>query len=135
MSANWNSDSLLHGLQQNVTGDETISQLDSMRWFFHRRSPSPPGGTQWYRLAVAACCTRPSYGARPTRLLCIVNWDESAVFRFIVPDDLEPWPLTLTFELGWDFCTVYLIAKFDRPKFSRSEVIERTNKQTNTQTN
>jgi len=31
MSANWNSDSLLHGLQQNVTGDETISQLDSMR--------------------------------------------------------------------------------------------------------
>jgi len=29
-----------------------------------------------------------------------------------------------------DFCTVYLTAKFDRPTFSCSEVIVRTNKQT-----
>jgi len=33
----------------------------------------------------------------------------------------------LTFELGRDLCTVYLTAKFDRPMFSRSEVILRTN--------
>jgi len=35
--------------------------------------------------------------------------------------------LTLTFELGRDFCTTYLTAKFDRPTFSRSEIIGRTN--------
>jgi len=43
--------------------------------------------------------------------------------------------LTLTFELGRDFCTVYLTAKFDRPKFNRSEVIVRTNTLTNKLTN
>ena len=37
--------------------------------------------------------------------------------------------VTVTFELGRDFCTVYLTAKFDRPTFSRSEVIMRTNTQ------
>jgi len=32
-------------------------KLDNMRWFSYRRSPSPPGGTQWYRLLLrAACC-------------------------------------------------------------------------------
>jgi len=36
----------------------------------------------------------------------------------------------MTFEFGRDFCTVYLTAKFDRPMFSRSEFIVRTNKQT-----
>jgi len=56
-------------------------------------------------------------------------------FVFFVPGDLYLWPLTLTFELGRDFCTVYLTAKFDRPTFSRSEVIERTNMLTNWQTN
>ena len=42
--------------------------------------------------------------------------------------------MTLTFELWRDFCTVYLTAKFDRPTFSRSEFIVRTNKLTNKQT-
>ena len=64
--------------------------------------------------SVAACCVRPSYGALP--LLCIVSGDDSAVFRFFVPG-----------ELGRDFCTMYLTAKFDHPTFSRSEVIVRTN--------
>jgi len=41
----------------------------------------------------------------------------------------------LTFELGLDFRTVYATAKFDRPTFSRSEVIVRTNWQTNRLTN
>jgi len=38
--------------------------------------------------------------------------------------------LTLTFELGRDFCTLHLTAKFHRSKFNRSEVIVLTNKQT-----
>jgi len=42
--------------------------------------------------------------------------------------------LTLTFELGQDFCTMHLTAKFHRPTFNRSEVIVRTNKHTNWQT-
>jgi len=45
-----------------------------------------------------------------------------------------PWPLTLTFELWRHFCTMCLTAKFDRPMFSGSEVIVRTSKQTNKQT-
>ena len=36
--------------------------------------------------SVAACCVRPSYGARPT-MHC--QLDESAVFRFFIPGDLE----------------------------------------------
>jgi len=47
------------------------------------------------------------------------------VFLFLV---------TVTFELGRDFCTMYLTAKFDRPTFSRSEVIMRMNKHTDKQT-
>ena len=31
-------------------------KLDSMRWFSHWRSPSPPGGRQWYRLLLSAAC-------------------------------------------------------------------------------
>jgi len=42
--------------------------------------------------------------------------------------------VTLTFELGRDFCTMYLTAKFDGPTFSRSEVITWTNKHTDKQT-
>ena len=49
-------------------------------------------------------------------LLAIVNGDDSAVYRFLSL-------VTLTFELGRDFCTVYLTTKFDRPTSSRSEVI------------
>jgi len=104
-----------------------------MRWFSHRRSPSPPGGAQWYRLLPhAACCVRSSYGARPS-MHCQWGWLSS--FSFFVPGDLGLWPLTLTFELRPDFCTMYLTAKFDRPMFSRSEVMARTNILTNWQTN
>jgi len=49
-----------------------------------------------------------------------------------------PWPLTLnlTFELGRDFCTVHLTAKFHHAKFNRSAVIMLTNRQTDSrQTN
>jgi len=73
----------------------------------------------------AACCVRPSYGTRPT-MHCQWGWLGS--FSFF----LSLMTLTLTFEFGRDFCTTYLIAKFDRPTFSRSEVIVRTNWQTHT---
>jgi len=78
-------------------------KLDSTRRFSHRRCPSPPIGTQWYRLLLLA-----AYGlATAHTLLCIVTDDDSAVC-FFVPYDLDLWPLTLVFELGRDFCTAML---------------------------
>ena len=50
-------------------------------------------------------------------------------FLFFVPETL-----TLTFELGPDFCTVHLTAKFHRLVCNRSEVIVLTDKQTEKQT-
>jgi len=89
-----------------------------MRWFSH-----PRAATQWYRLLLLAA-HGPATSHAP---LCIVSGDDSVGFRF---SSL----VTLTFELGRDFCTLCLTAKFDRPTFSRSEVIVSTNKQTNKQT-
>jgi len=54
-------------------------------------------------------------------------------FSFFCP--WWPWPFTSTFQDGQDFCTMYLTAKFDCPTFSRSEVIVRTNKHADKQTN
>ena len=79
--------------------------------------------------SVAACCVRPTAHA----VLCIVNGNDSVVFRYFCP--WWPWPLTLTFDLGRDFCTLHPIAKFHRPTFSHSEVTVRTNTLTNWQTN
>jgi len=73
---------------------------------------------------------RTAYSAR-VALPCIVNGDDSAVFRFFVPGDLDICPLTLTFELGQDFCTVHLATKFHRHTNNFSTVIVRTNTQTN----
>ena len=101
-----------------------------MRWFSQRRSPSPLGGHAMVSF-VAAYCVRPTAHA----LLCIVNGDDSAVFRFFVPGDLDLLPLTLTFELGRDFCTLHLIAKFRYPTFNLSEVIVRTSKHADKLTN
>jgi len=90
-----------------------------MRWFSHRRNLSIRAGHAMVS-SVAACCVPPTAQA----LLCIVNGGDSAVFRFFL--------VTLTFELGRDFCTLYLTVKFDRPTFSRREVVVRavTGKQT-----
>jgi len=71
----------------------------------------PQAATQWYRLLL------------PYYALSMGIGDDSAVF-------LSRWPLTLTFELGWDFCTMHLTTKFHHPTFNRSEVIMLTNKQT-----
>ena len=51
-----------------------IHKLDSMRWFFHQRSPSPPAAPMVS--SVAVCCVRPSYGARPT-MHCPLGWVSS----------------------------------------------------------
>jgi len=53
---------------------------------------------------------------------------------FFVPGDLDHWPLTLTFELWRDLCTMHLTAKFHHPTLNRSEVIVHTSKQTYWQT-
>jgi len=45
----------------------------------------PRAATQWHRLLLLAV-----YGlATAHALLCIVNGDDSAVFRFFVPGDLD----------------------------------------------
>jgi len=46
-----------------------------------------------------------------------------------VPGDPDRSSLIPKFELGRDFCTMHLTAKFHHPKFNRSEVIVLTNKQ------
>jgi len=55
-------------------------------------------------------------------LLCIVNGDDSAAFRFF-PGDLDLWPLIPKFKLRRDFCTMHLTAKFHHPTFNRLEFI------------
>jgi len=122
-----------------------------MRWFSHRRRTggphpenrsckppsactavtlSPLAATQWYRLLLRA-----AYGAcSRERLTMHCQWGWLSSSSFFVPGDLELWPLTLTYKLGRHFCTMHLTAKFHRPTFYRSEVIVRTNKQTNRQT-
>jgi len=99
-----------------------------MRWFSDRRSPSPPSDHAMVS-SVAACCVRSGYA------LSMGMTQQFFDFLSLVTLTFDLWPLTLTFELGRDFCTIYLSAKFDRPTFSRSEVIARTNKRTNWQRN
>jgi len=98
-----------------------ISKLDSMRWFSDRRSPSPPGA----RNGIVCCCLlRTAYDARVT-MHC--QWGWLLRISLFVLGDLDLWPLTLTYELGRNFCTMYLTAKFHHPTFK--------NKQTHWQTN
>jgi len=55
-------------------------------------------------------------------------------FLFFFSGDLNLGPLTLTFELGRDFCILHVSSEFPHPTFCRSEVIVLTNKLTNKQT-
>ena len=87
----------------------TVSNLDSIRWFFHRRRTG--GRHNW----------RPR-GPRPKTML-----------HFFVFYPWWPWPLTHKFELGLDFCTVHLTTKFHYPTFNHSQVIVLRNKLTNKQ--
>jgi len=56
--------------------------------FSHRRIPLPPGnGIVYCCVLRAACCVRPSYGARPT-MHC--QWGSTRqFFVFFVPSDLD----------------------------------------------
>ena len=74
---------------------------------------------------------RTAYDARLT-MHC--QWGWLCSFSFLVPGDLDL-PLTLTFELGRDLCTMYVTGKFRHHTFNRSENITRTKKQTHWQTN
>jgi len=56
---------------------------------------------------------------------------QTATFWDVGTHEWGLWPLK--FELGRDFCTMHLTAKFHHPTFSRSEVIMLTNKLTNKQ--
>jgi len=94
-----------------------------------RALPSPPAATQWSHLLLRSQYT--AYSAR-VALPCIVSGDDSAVFRFFVPGDLDLWPPK--FELRRDFCTVHLTAKFHHHTFNRSEIVVQTNKRTDKQT-
>jgi len=89
----------------------------------------PRAARQWYRLLLFA-----AFGLRrmPT-IHC--QWGRLISFSLFLS------MVTLTFDL-WpqirtrrDFCKMHLIAKFHRPTFNRSEVIVRTKKLTNWQTN
>jgi len=102
-------------------------KLDSMRWFSHRRSPLP--------LSSHAACTAYGVGLRPTMHCQMWMKMTQLFFLFFVPGELDLWPLTMTFQLGRDFCTLHLTANFHHPTFNRSEVIERTNKHTDKLTN
>jgi len=52
--------------------------------------------------------------------------------HFVVFSPWLPWPFTFDpqIEIGWDFCTMRLTAKFHCPAFNRSEVIVFTYKLT-----
>jgi len=75
-------------VQTNRQTHKQIDTVRSMRWFSNRRSPSPPSGHAMVS-SVAACCIRPSYGARPT-IHCQWGWLSS--FSFFLPVDLDLWP-------------------------------------------
>jgi len=90
--------------------------LHSMRWFSHRHGPSPPGGHAIVS-SVATCYALPMGMSQ----------------QFFIFRPWWPWPLTLAFELGRDFCSL-TNSQFDHPTFSRSEVIVRIDTLTNKHT-
>jgi len=101
-----------------------------MGWFSHRRRSGGRYNCNTYLRAPRTasekkCRTRTA----PQRATPEQN---AAHFRFFCPR--WPWPLTLTFDVGQDFCTVHLTAKFRHPVINRSEIIVLTNKETDKQT-
>jgi len=76
-----------------------------------------------------------SHQHRSGRRLCPRGQLLNTMPHFFVFCPWWPLPLTLTFELGRDFCTMHLTAKFHHPTFNHSEVILQKNTLTNWQTN
>jgi len=127
-----------------------MPKLDSMCWFSHRRRT---GGRKALRTAPASrrrrvlpspchphlrrngivcCCVQ--HTAQWRWVMPTVNGDDSAVFPFC---PRWPWPLTFDLDIRSRARFLYNApnCQFHRPTFSRSEVIVRTNKRTNWQTN
>ena len=50
----------IHSMFEKAKSWPCHTQLDSMCWFSHRRSPSPPGGYAMVS-SVAACCVPPTF--------------------------------------------------------------------------
>jgi len=78
---------------------------------------------------VCCCAHRTALWRTP---YCALSIGTTQQFFLFVPGDLDLWPLTLTYEIGRDFCTIHLTAKFHRPMFNLWEL--RADKQTNKQT-
>jgi len=108
-----------------------------MRWFSHRRRTgwrhncrTPPGSHDVGLSAAAACCLQRAHtirtcprGVGSAKCIFCPQW---------------PRPLTLTFKLRRDFCTMHLTgitAKCHHRTLNHSEVIVRTNTRTVWQTN
>jgi len=68
--------------------NDNNQQLDSMRWFSHRRSPSPPGGH-----AMVSSVAAFAYGLRRTPYYALSMGMTPQVFAF-VPGYLDLWHLT-----------------------------------------
>jgi len=102
-----------------------------MRWFSHRRSPSPPGITQLYRLLLCpASCVRPSYGAPPT-MHCQWGWLSS--FLSLVTFGLWPWPSNsgeIFVQCRPTWPPSLIVLRLVVRKLSCGQTNEQTNKQT-----
>jgi len=69
---------------------------------------------------------------RPHQSVDVLRSDSAN--RHILECGTQRWGCDPKFELGREFCTMHLTAKFHHPTFNRSEIIVSTNEQTNKQT-
>jgi len=112
------------------------NKLDNMRWFSHRRSPSPPGG-HTMASPVAACCVRPSYDSRPT-MHCQWGWLSSFSFLSLVTLTFDLWPWHSNSSEIFVQCTQptsLIVLRLIVRKLSCGQTNKQTNKVTNWQTN
>jgi len=93
--------------------------------------PSVTPSSHTMESSAAVCSVRTTAHTLPYHALSMGMTQQFFVF---VPGDLDLWPLAPKFELGQDFCTMHLTAKFHHPTLNRSKVIVFTNKLTNKQT-
>jgi len=104
------------------------TKLDSMRWFSHRRRTGGADDTTTY-LPTDVVEWPTATPATPTSVCFFLRSDSSN--RHILECGYPGvGPVAPKFELGRDYCTLHLTAKFYRPTFNRLEVIVFTNKQT-----
>jgi len=124
---------------------DQFMELDSMRWFSHRRRTGRWHNCNTYLLtdvvawptatpatpAMLNMFSHHTLHARPPERTAAARTAPEKMPHFVVFSPWSPWPLTPKFELGRDFCTMHLTAKFHHPTFNCSEVIVFTSKLTN----